>query len=226
MSIVNNDENAKNLTGEGKNTSENNQNIENKGEIQASKPPQDTTTVSENAPDQPPSDDDKTTDKKKRRPQVKYIPSIDIKTLKELEGATFNSFVDLAKAVVFTSINGKKTRYDESVLPMSKARKIDLERLIAHHAQLIVYGTRKYQIKSVISRKQKEEFNDVELEIIRDRLYDETTHAKKKREKKDTDKDKGKKDKDKDKDKDKNKKDNATNEQAETKPNEQPESSE
>lgn len=135
-------------------------------------------------PSEPPKEDEKKTDKKKKREHIKYIPSIDLKTLKELEGATFNSFVDLARAVVFVTINGKKTRYDEAVLPMSKARKIDLERLIAHHAQMIVYGIRKYQIKSVISRKQKEEFNDVELEIIRDRLYDETKPTKKKKSKK------------------------------------------
>jgi len=117
-------------------------------------------------------DDEKTKstkDEKKRR-HKKYLPSIDIDALRALEGTTTSSFVDLARAVI--QIDG--IPYDEEILPMSKARKIDFERLIAHHAKLEIYGSRKYHIKAVINRKPKEEDNDVELKIKRRDPYTKT----------------------------------------------------
>jgi|GEM_PF-1894284 len=104
---------------------------------------------------------------KKKRSHKKYIPSIDRTALQELEGTTTSSFVDLARMVIL--IDG--VPYDENILPMSKARKIDFERLIAHHAKLEIYGSRKYHIKSVVNRKTKEMDNDVELRIKRKEAY-------------------------------------------------------
>ncbi|MCL1884949.1 MAG: hypothetical protein FWF81_14480 [Defluviitaleaceae bacterium] len=104
---------------------------------------------------------------KKKRQHKKYIPSINQSALKELEGATTSSFVDLAEAVIL--IDG--VPYDAEYLPMSKARKIDFERLISHYAQIEIYGKRKYHIKSVFNRVQKEIFNDVELKIRKKEPY-------------------------------------------------------
>ena len=103
----------------------------------------------------------------KKRTHKKYIPSINRTALQELEGTTTSSFVDLAREVIL--ING--IPYDEEDLPMSKARKMDFERLIAHHAKLEIYGSRKYHIKSVIKRVEKELDNDVELKIARKQAY-------------------------------------------------------
>ena len=82
-------------------------------------------------------------DEQKQRSHKKYLPSIDLSALKALEGTTTSSFTDLAQAVIL--ING--VPYDKDALPMSKARKIDFERLISHYAQIEIYGKRKYYIK-------------------------------------------------------------------------------
>jgi hypothetical protein len=108
-----------------------------------------------------------TTNDGKKRKHKKYIPSINREALQELEGTTTSSFVDLAREVIL--ING--VPYDEEDLPMSKARKIDFERLIAHHAKLEIYGSRKYHIKSVIKRVEKELDNDIALKIERKLSY-------------------------------------------------------
>jgi len=102
-----------------------------------------------------------------KRKHKKYIPSIDRTALQELEGTTTSSFVDLAKAVIL--IDG--VPYDDNELPMSKARKIDFERLISHYAQIEIYGKRKYHIKSVFNRVQKDIPNDIELKIKRKEAY-------------------------------------------------------
>ena len=119
----------------------------------------------------PPNPDDKDNTKnandEKKRKHKKYIPSINREALQELEGTTTSSFVDLAREVIL--ING--VPYDEETLPMSKARKIDFERLIAHHAKLEIYGSRKYHIKSVIKRVEKELDNDIALKIERKLPY-------------------------------------------------------
>jgi hypothetical protein len=108
-----------------------------------------------------------TPEKVKSKKHKTKIPTIDINALKELEGSTTSSFLDLAKAVIL--IDG--IPYDETTLPLSKARKIDFERLIAHHAQLEIYGKRRYHIKCVVKRKAKEESNDVELVIKKKSPY-------------------------------------------------------
>ena len=107
------------------------------------------------------------TNEPKKRKHKKYIPSINRTALSELEGTTTSSFLDLAKAVVLID----NAPYDEDILPMSKSRKIDFERLIAHYAQLEIYGKRKYHIKSVFSRMQKEIPNDIELRIEKKAAY-------------------------------------------------------
>ena len=103
----------------------------------------------------------------KKRTHKKYIPSINRTALNDLVGTTTSSFVDLAEAVIL--IDGDE--YDHNKLPMSKARKIDFERLISYYAQLEVYGKRKYHIKSVFDRVQKKIDNDVELEIKKKSAY-------------------------------------------------------
>ena len=102
-----------------------------------------------------------------KREHKKYIPSIDKTALQELEGTTTNSFTDLAQAVIL--IDG--IPYDKDTLPMSKARKIDFERLISHYAQIEIYGKRKYYIKSVFNRVQKDIPNNIELKIKKKEAY-------------------------------------------------------
>jgi len=106
----------------------------------------------------------------KKRSHKKYLPSINKDALQALEGTTTSSFVDLAQAVIL--IDG--VPYDKETLPMSKARKMDFERLIAHYAKLEIYGRRKYHVKSVINRVTKDELNDVELKIMRKAPYTKT----------------------------------------------------
>ena len=106
-------------------------------------------------------------DEQKQRSHKKYLPSIDLSTLKALEGTTTSSFTDLAQAVIL--IDG--VPYDKDTLPMSKARKIDFERLIAHYAKLEIYGSRKYHVKSVFRRIEKEIENDIELKIDKKAPY-------------------------------------------------------
>jgi len=112
-------------------------------------------------------DSDKKSNEPKKRTHKKYIPSIDKTALNDLVGTTTSSFVDLAEAVIL--IDG--VPYDHEILPMSKARKIDFERLISYYAQLEIYGKRKYHIKSVFDRVQKKLDNDVELEIKKKSAY-------------------------------------------------------
>jgi len=112
-------------------------------------------------------DSGKNSNEPQKRKHKKYIPSIDRTALQELEGTTTSSFVDLAKAVIL--IDG--VPYDDNDLPMSKARKIDFERLISHYAQIEIYGKRKYHIKSVFNRVQKDIPNDIELKIEKKAPY-------------------------------------------------------
>ncbi len=153
VTTVKNDESKENNS----NTEQNSENMADKSQQSVTPPePSGTPTKSSDTPAE---------SKKKKRKHK--IPTINLEALKELEGTTTSSFLDLARAVIL--ING--TPYDEVSLPMSNARKQDFERLIAHHAQLVIYGKRKYYIKSVITRKPKEELNDVELKVIRERPY-------------------------------------------------------
>ena len=109
----------------------------------------------------------KNSNEPQKRKHKKYIPSIDRTALQELEGTTTSSFADLAKAVIL--IDG--VPYDDETIPMSKARKIDFERLISHYAQIEIYGKRKYHIKSVFNRVQKDIPNDIELKIKKKEAY-------------------------------------------------------
>lgn len=97
----------------------------------------------------------------RKRKHKKYTVSINQVALKEIEGTATSSFIELARAVIL--IDG--VPYDENKLTMSKARKIDLERLISHFAQLEIYGARKYYVKSVFNRVRKDIPNDAVLKI-------------------------------------------------------------
>lgn len=103
--------------------------------------------------------DSATPDKKKKRKHRKYKTAINLPALKELEGTTAGSFLDLSKAVIL--IDGKP--YDEECLALSKERKNDFRRLIEHYAVIDVIGKRKYYIKRVYSKEQREELNRLEL---------------------------------------------------------------
>ena len=116
---------------------------------------------------QPPTPDKTVTRNSKERTKKKYLPSIDLSALRALVGTTTSSFTDLAEAVIL--VNG--VPYDRDTLPMSKARKMDYERLIAHYAKLEIYGSRKYHVKSVFTRIEKEIENDIELKIDKKAPY-------------------------------------------------------
>jgi hypothetical protein len=88
----------------------------------------------------------------KKQTHKKYIPSINRTALQELEGTTTSSFVDLAQAVIL--IDG--VPYDKD---------------ISHYAQIEIYGKRKYHIKSVFNRVQKDIPNDIELKIKKKEAY-------------------------------------------------------
>jgi len=114
--------------------------------------------------DNPPNEGNQTDSKdKKKRRHKKYKTTIDHKALKDLEGTTASSFLDLAKAVIV--IDGKP--YSEMTLTLSKERKNDFRRLIEHFAVLEVIGKRKYHVKRVYSKKQKEELQEMEIGIHR-----------------------------------------------------------
>lgn len=110
-----------------------------------------------------------TTTLKEKRKHKKYIPTIDLEALENVEGSTLDSFILLARAVIL--IDG--IPYDEKIIPMSKARKISFERLISHHAQLEVYGTRKYCVKAVYEKVRKKIPNDTRLTVIKKAPYNE-----------------------------------------------------
>ena len=99
------------------------------------------------------------TEEKKKRKHKKYKLSINFTALKELEGTTVSSFLDLAKYVIL--IDGKP--YDNLYLPLSKERKNDFKRLIEHYAVIEVIGKRKYFVKIVLSKYKREEMNELEL---------------------------------------------------------------
>lgn len=99
------------------------------------------------------------TDSKKKRKHRKYKTTINLSALKEMEGTTAGSFLDLSKAVIL--IDGKP--YDEDYLALSKERKNDFRRLIEHYAVMDVIGKRKYHIKMVYSKEQREELNKLEI---------------------------------------------------------------
>ena len=103
----------------------------------------------------------------KKRKHKKYTVSIDLAALSKLEGTTTSSFIDLARVVILID----EAPYNEHTLPMSKSRKIDFERLISHYAQLEIYGARKYHVKSVFKRTQKDIPNDVTLPIKKKAPY-------------------------------------------------------
>ena len=98
-------------------------------------------------------------DEIKKREHKDYKLSIDHKALKRLEGVTKSSFLALAKDVIL--IDGKP--YDHTKITLSKERKSDFKRYIEHHAVLEVLGKRKYNVKHVYSKKQREELYELEI---------------------------------------------------------------
>jgi hypothetical protein len=150
------------------------------------KPQDDTTDTAENTTDiatpnyinenpttnnTPPTIDTKSTnttsdikDKKKRK-HKKYKQSINHTALKDLEGTTASSFLDLAKAVII--VDGKP--YDDTYLTLSKERKNDFKRLIDHYADVDTIGKRKYYIKRVYSKEEKKELQGLEIELLKDK---------------------------------------------------------
>ena len=95
----------------------------------------------------------------KTRTHKKYKQSINLTALKDMEGTTVSGFATLAQAVIM--IDNKP--YDKKVLALSKERKNDFKRFIEHYAVLEVIGKRKYHIKRVYSKKQREELNELEI---------------------------------------------------------------
>jgi len=128
-------------------------------ELENEKNRSDTENVSEDKKDE------NTTKKRKHR---KYTTSINLTALKELEGTTAGSFLDLARAVIL--IDGRP--YDPNTLSLSKSRKADFERLIKHYAEIEYINIRKYYIKLVYSQKQREEINEWEIKSKWDKLDD------------------------------------------------------
>jgi len=94
--------------------------------------------------------------KRKKRTHIKYKLSISHTALKKLEGIPQNSFLTLAKSVIL--IDGKA--YNEDYLPLTTERKNDFRRLIEHYAVLEITGKRKYHIKRVYTKKQRDELNE------------------------------------------------------------------
>ena len=88
-----------------------------------------------------------------------YRVSINHTALKELEGTTTSSFLALARAVILID----NRQYDNKSLTLSKERKNDFRRFIEHYAVVEVIGKRKYHIKRVYSKKQREELNELEI---------------------------------------------------------------
>ena len=93
------------------------------------------------------------------RKHRRYKPRINHTALKDMEGTTAISFVELAQSVIM--IDNKP--YEKKDIPLSKERKRDFRRLIEHYAVLEVIGKRKYHVKRVYSKKQREELNELEI---------------------------------------------------------------
>jgi hypothetical protein len=104
------------------------------------------------------------TSEEEKRVHKKYKTSINLSALKELEGTTASSFLDLARAVIL--IDNKP--YNEDYIALSQERKNDFRRLIEHYAVMDTIGKRKYHIKRVYSVKQREELNEQQANIQRD----------------------------------------------------------